>query len=259
MGLLESALVSPRQVEPTEDRPPLAVDPRELPVDIGDAQVAELTHDVNNLLTAIYGHAQVALDSESLPESTHEDLVDILRASRQAALLIRQLLALRRPAPRSRTVLDLRTVVGAMSRMLWPLIGEDVELRTESGSRPIRVEADPGDIEGIILNLAINARDAMPSGGVLTLRTAVTSGAGGRRAALTVGDTGIGMDHATRARVFEPYYTTKGPGRGGGLGLASVAATAKRNGWSLLVDTAPGEGSRFTVNLPLAARRVVPG
>jgi signal transduction histidine kinase len=235
------------------------VDPRGLPADIGDAQVAEITHDINNLLTAIYGHAQVTIDAPDLPEATRADLVDILRAARQAALLARQLLALRRPASPSRSILDLRAVVGAMSRMLWPLIGDDVELRTESGSRPIRVQADPGDLEGIILNLAINARDAMPSGGVLTLGTSVVAGAGGRRAALTVTDTGEGMDPATRAHVFEPYYTTKGTGRGSGLGLASVAAAAKRNGWSLLVDTAVGEGSRFTVTIPLVARGATPG
>ena len=249
-------MVSPERVAPTEDRPPLAVDPHGLPADIGDAQAAEITHDVNNLLTAVYGHAQVAVDNPNLPETVRADLVDILRASRQAALLTQQLLATQRPPSSTRSLFDLRTVVGAMCRMLWPLIGEDVELRTESGSRPIRVEADPGDIEGIILNLAINARDAMPSGGVLTLRTGVLAGAGGRRAALTVSDTGEGMDHATRARVFEPYFTTKGPGRGSGLGLASVAATARRNDWTLLVDTAPGEGTRFTVMIPLATRRV---
>ena len=243
-------------MEPPEDRAHAAVDPRGTPVDLGDAQAAEITHDVNNLLTAVYGHAQVALGSPGLPEAARADLVDILRAARQGALLTRQLLALRQPPATSRSILDLRTVMGAMSRMLWPLIDEEVELRTESGSRPIRIEADPGDLEGIILNLAINARDAMPSGGVLTLRTAILPGAGGRRAALSVADTGVGMDKATRARVFEPYYTTKGPGRGNGLGLASVAATAKRNGWTVLVDSALGEGSRFTVTIPLAARRI---
>jgi signal transduction histidine kinase len=242
-------------MEPPEDRSQAAIDPRGTSVDLGDAHVAEITHDVNNLLTAVYGHAQVALGNPGLPETTRADLADILRAARHGALLTQQLLALRRPPVMGGSVLDLRTVVGAMSRMLWPLIGDDIELRTESGSRPIRVEADPADLESIILNLAINARDAMPSGGVLTLRTDVLTGAGGRRAALSVADTGVGMDKATRARVFEPYFTTKGPGRGSGLGLASVAAIAKRNGWTVLVDTTLGEGSRFTVTIPLATRR----
>lgn len=252
-------MVSPRRIEPAEDRPPPAVDPRGLPVDVGDAQAVEITHDVNNLLTAVFGHAQVALSDPHLSPSTRSDLLEVLRAARQAALLTRQLLTLSRPTASSRSTVDLRTVVGAMGRMLWPLIGDDVELRTESGSRPIRVEADPADLEGIILNLAINARDAMPTGGVLTLGTAVVSGVGGRRAALSVSDTGVGMDPATRARAFEPYFTTKGPGRGSGLGLASVAATARRNGWALRVNSAPGEGSRFIVGIPLAPRRATPG
>ena len=114
--------------------------------------------------------------------------------------------------------------------------------------------ADAADLEGIVLNLAINARDAMPAGGVLTVASAVLAGAGGRRAALSVTDTGLGMDPVTRARAFEPYFTTKGPGRGSGLGLASVAATLKRNGWTLRLETAPGEGSSFTVLIPLAPR-----
>ena len=229
-------MVSPRRIEQAEDRPPPAVDSRGLPVDIGDAQTVEITHDVNNLLTAVFGHAQVALSDPHLSPSTRSDLLEVVRAARQAALLTRQLLTLSRPTASLRSTVDLRTVVGAMGRMLWPLIGDDVELRTESGSRPIRVDADPADLEGIILNLAINARDAMPTGGVLTLGTAVVSGVGGRRAALSVSDTGVGMDPATRARAFEPYFTTKGPGRGSGLGLASVAATARRNGWALRVD-----------------------
>ncbi len=247
-------MVSPGRIESAEDRPP-KVDPRALPVDVGDAQAVEITHDINNLLTAVLGHAQVALADHDLSPSTRSDLTEVVRAARQAALLTRQLVTLRRPISTTRSVVDLRTIVGAVGRMLWPLIGDDVELRTGSGSRPIRVEADPADLEGIILNLAINARDAMPVGGVLTIGTAVATGVGGRRAVLSVSDTGIGMDPATRARAFEPYFTTKGPGRGSGLGLASVAATAKRNGWSLQLDSAPGEGSRFAVAIPLATRR----
>lgn len=247
-------MVSPGRIESAEDRPP-AVDPRGLPTDIGAAQAVEITHDINNLLTAVIGHAQVALGDEELSSSTRGDLLEVVRAARHAALLTRQLLALRRPIATPRAIVDLRSVVGAMGRMLWPLLGDDVELRTGSGSRPIRVEADPADLEGILLNLAVNARDAMPVGGTLTIGTAVESGDDGRRAVLSVSDTGIGMDPATRARAFEPYFTTKGPGRGSGLGLASVAATARRNGWAVRVDSAPGEGSRFAVAIPLASRR----
>jgi two-component system cell cycle sensor histidine kinase/response regulator CckA len=225
-----------------------------MPLDATVAQAGAITHDVNNLLTAILGHAQLALADPSLSASARSDVLEVVRAARQAALLSRQLVAFRRPATLERAVVDLRTVAGGTARMLQPLLGEGIELRTESGSRPVLVEADPADLEGIILNLAINARDAMPGGGILTLSTAVRAGAGGRRAALAVADTGVGMDATTCAHAFDPYFTTKGPGRGSGLGLTSVAATVERSGWTLLVDTAPGEGSRFTVTIPLARR-----
>ena len=223
-----------------------------MPTDAAAAQAGAITHDVNNLLTAILGHAEVVLDDPHLPARVRADVLEVVRAARQAALLTRQLIALRRPAGSRRSVVDLRSVVGAMSRTLRPLIGEAIELNTEAGSRPVRVEVDPADLEGVILNLAINARDAMPDGGTLTLASSVLPGAGGRRAALSVSDTGIGMDTATRSQAFEPYFTTKGPGGGSGLGLTSVAATADRCGWTLLVDSTPGKGSRFTVTLPLA-------
>ena len=249
-------VVSPLGTKAARGPSPRAVDQPGGLVDPGDAQAAAISHDVTNLLTAIIGHAQVAL-TEDLPLDIRADLAEIVRAARQASLLTRQLAALRRPST-ERSIIDLRSVVGSMGRLLWPLIGEPIELRTESGSRPIRVEADPADLEGIVLNLAINARDAMPRGGTLTLAATVLPGAGGRRAGLTVSDTGSGMDPATQARVFEPYFSTKGTGRGSGLGLASVAATARRNGWTVLLDTAPGKGSRFTIAIPLA-HRAAPG
>jgi two-component system cell cycle sensor histidine kinase/response regulator CckA len=247
-------LVDPSGREPKEDRPSQPVDPRGLPVDPGDAQAGAITHDVNNLLTAILGHAEIALADPDLPASARADLLEVVRATRQAALLTRQLVALRRPSLPDRALIDLRGVATTMARMLGPLLGESIELRAKTGSRPVLVRASPTDLEGVILNLAINARDAMPSGGVLTIATAILPGAGGRRAALTVGDSGTGMDPLTRARAFEPYFTTKGPGRGSGLGLASVAATVERSGWTMLVETTPGAGSRFTVTIPLAHR-----
>ncbi len=247
-------MASPRRTHPKEGRPPRAVDPRGLPVDPRDAQAGAITHDVNNLLTAILGHAEIALTHSDLPDGARADVNEVVRAARQAALLTRQLVALRRPALPDRAVIDLRGVADAMSRMLGPLIGDGIELRAETCSQPVWVEASPTDLEGIVLNLAINARDAMPLGGTLTLSTAILPGAGGRRAALSVTDDGTGMDPVTRAHAFEPYFTTKGPGRGSGLGLASVAAIVERNGWTVRVETAPGEGSRFTVTIPLAHR-----
>jgi two-component system, cell cycle sensor histidine kinase and response regulator CckA len=245
-------LASPRRTPPKEDRPPRAVDPRGLPADPRDAQAGAITHDVNNLLTAILGHAEIALSHADLPDPARSDVVEVVHAARQAALLTRQLIALRRPVLPDRAVIDLRSVAEAMAAMLRPLIGGGITLRTEAGPQPVWVEASPTDLEGIILNLAINARDAMPRGGTLTLSTAVQAGAGGRRAVLSVIDDGTGMDPHTRAHAFEPYFTTKGPGRGSGLGLTSVAAIVERSGWTILVESAPGEGSRFTVSAPLA-------
>jgi signal transduction histidine kinase len=252
-------LVSPRQVEPADDRSLRAVDHLGSPEGAVGAQAGPLSHDINNLLTAILGHAQVALGEPGLSDGTRSDIDAIARAARQAALLTRQLVVLHRPDVSIRAAMDLRTVVEAMAAMLRPVIGDGIELRAEVGRLPIPIDVDPADLEGVVLNLAINARDAMPDGGVLVLGSAILPGAGGRRAAIWVADTGSGMDEATRSRAFEPYFTTKGPGRGNGLGLTSVAAVARRNGWTLVVDSAPGQGSRFTVTIPLSARSTVPG
>jgi two-component system cell cycle sensor histidine kinase/response regulator CckA len=224
-----------------------------MPVDLGEAHAGVLAHDINNLLTAILGHADIALGHPDLPDAARGDLAEIVHAARQAALLTRQLLALRRP-PSDRSVVDLRLAAEAMVRLMGPLMGDRIALRAETGPTPIWVEASAADLEGIVLNLAINARDAMPSGGTLTLATAVVADPAGPRAAVSVADTGIGMDLTTRERAFEPYFTTKGPGRGSGLGLASVAATTDRNGWVVTVASEPGRGSRFTVTMPLADR-----
>ena len=247
-------MVSPRQLEAADDRSRWATDHLDSSGDPTEAQAGPLAHDVNNLLTAILGHAQVALGEPDLPDGARSDVEAIARAARQAALLTRQLVILDRPKVSVRAALDLRAIVGVMAEMLRPMVGDAIDLRLETGSRPIRVEADPADLEGVVLNLAINARDAMPDGGVLTLGSAILPGAGGRRAALWVADTGNGMDPSVQARAFEPYFTTKGPGHGSGLGLTSVAATVRRNGWTILVDSSPGQGSRFTVMIPLPVR-----
>lgn len=252
-------MVSPRQVEHPDDRSRWAADHPDSSDDPGKARVGALTHDVNNLLTAILGRAQVALSEPDLPAGARTDIEAIARAARQAALLTRQLVLLHRPDMPVLAAMDLRTVVDSMAAMIQPMIGDGVELRVQTGARPIPIEEDPAELERVVLNLAINARDAMPHGGVLTLGSAILPGAGGRRAALWVADTGIGMDPTTQARAFEPYFSTKGPGRGTGLGLTSVAATARRNGWTVLVDTALGQGSRFTLTIPLPPRASVPG
>jgi two-component system, cell cycle sensor histidine kinase and response regulator CckA len=252
-------VANPRQVQPHDDRSPSAPDHLRAPGDPTGEQAGPLTHDVNDLLTAILGHAQVALSEPGLPEGARSDIEAIARAARQAALLTRRLVVLHRPDVGHRTEMDLRSVVDAMAAMLRPMIGDGIDLRVERGVRSIRVVEDPVDLEAVVLNLAINARDAMPDGGTLTFGSAVLPGAGGRRAGIWVSDTGCGMDAATRARAFEPYFTTKSAGRGTGLGLASVAAMVRRNGWTILVDSTPGEGSRFTVTIPLPPRNHDPG
>jgi two-component system cell cycle sensor histidine kinase/response regulator CckA len=252
-------VASPRQVEPHDDRSPWAPDHRRSPDDAASEQAGPLTHDVNDLLTAILGHAQVALSEPDLPNGARSDVEAIARAARQAALLTRRLVVLHRPDVGHRAEIDLRSLVDVLAAMLRPMMGDGIDLRVERGVRPIRVVEDPVDLEAVILDLATNARDAMPDGGSLTLGSAILPGAGGRRAGIWVSDTGRGMDAATRARAFEPYFTTKGPGRATGLGLASVASTVRRNGWTILVDSAPGQGSRFTVTIPLQARTPDPG
>jgi len=252
-------LVKPSEGQSSEGRASHAVDPRGVPVDAGDAQAGIITHDINNLLTAILGHADIALSHRELSDAARADITEIVHAARQAALLTRQLLALGGPPMGDRSVIDLRLAAEAMVQLIRPLIGDRIDLRAETGRTPIWVAARVADLERIILNLAINARDAMPSGGTLTLKTAVGAEPGGPRAVLMVTDTGIGMDPATRERAFEPYFTTKGPGRGSGFGLASVAATAERNGWAVAVASEPGRGSSFTVALPLADRTLQGG
>jgi two-component system, cell cycle sensor histidine kinase and response regulator CckA len=250
----EESVVDSGQPEPSEDRPPGAVDPLGLSGEPADAQAAAISRDLDGLLTAILGHAQVGLAEPGPPTRANGALLEIASLARQATMLTRQLLAIHvsvagRPSP-----LDLRAEVEAIAAMLRPLVGETIDLRAETGARPVWIVADAADLEGVVLNLASNAQDAMPLGGTLTLTSAILPGAGGRRAALSVTDTGSGMDLATRTRAFEPYFTTKAAGQGSGLGLASVAATLKRNGWTLHLETAPGNGSRFTLLIPLAPR-----
>lgn len=247
-------MVDTGRPEPTEDRPQRAVGPLELSDDPGDAQAGAISREIDVLLTAILGRAQGALAEPDLPAREEIALLEIARVARQATLLSRQLVAIHRPAAGHPSPVDLRAAVEAMAAMLQPLVGETIDLRAETGARPVWIVADAADLEGVVLNLASNARDAMPSGGTLTLASTILPGAGGRRAALSVSDTGTGMDLATRTRAFEPYFTTKAPGQGSGLGLASVAATLERNGWTLHLETAPGYGSRFTVLIPLAPR-----
>jgi PAS domain S-box-containing protein len=205
-----------------------------------------IAHDFNNMLTAIIGYSGLLAarlqDSENL-----EDLAEIERAAKRAQGLTEQLLSFsRRQGPRSELV-DLTELVAGLEPMLRRLIDEDIALGLTLESTSVLVEADPGRLEQVLVNLVINARDAMPAGGTL----AVSVEARDRRAALTVRDTGSGMDDHTRSRVFEPFFTTKPPGRGTGLGLATVYGIVDQAGGSIAIESTVGQGTEITVLLPM--------
>jgi two-component system, cell cycle sensor histidine kinase and response regulator CckA len=209
-----------------------------------------IAHDFNNLLTAIRGNASLALADMPPGEGPREDIEQIEIAADRAAALTRQLLAFARQTVIHRQPVDLVSIVCRMEPMLRRLIGEHIDLVTDTSSR-ITVMADPSQIEQVVLNLVVNACDAMPEGGRLTIRTAVADGPeGARLAVLAVVDTGIGMDERVRARVFEPFFTTKEPGKGTGLGLATVYGIVRQSGGSIDVASQPGHGATFTVRLP---------
>ncbi len=216
-----------------------------------------VAHDFNNLLTVIRGRAEQMLERlpPEHPLRRHADLIH--RTGDRAAALTQQLLAFSRRQLMQPEVLDLNAVVGDMERMLRRVIGEDVAIEIVPERALGRVRADASQIEQVVMNLAVNARDAMPRGGTLTIRTANAEAAareagvpGGRYVALEVRDTGVGMDAQTRQRIFEPFFTTKEPGKGTGLGLATVYGIVAQSGGHIEVETAPGRGAAFRIYLP---------
>jgi PAS domain S-box-containing protein len=218
-----------------------------------------VAHDFNNLLTIIMGRGQLLLARLEADSPLKPDVDLVLKTADRAAALTRQLLAFSRKQVLAMTVLDLNVVVGNMEQMLRRLIGEDVELVTTLAPGLGRVKADPGQIEQVIMNLAVNSRDAMPRGGRLTIETADVADPSGQLPAgarpgphvmLAIADTGCGMDAATISRVFEPFFTTKGVDKGTGLGLSTVYGIVKQSGGEVVVESEPGVGSRFRVYLP---------
>ena len=214
-----------------------------------------VAHDFNNLLTVIAGYAEALLNEGGSAPSMKDDLIQIGRAADQAATLTRQLLAFSRRQVLKPEVLDLNSSIAELEKMLRRLIGEDISFSVKMSSRPALIEADPGQIEQVILNLVVNARDAIESGGRISVESAhVERSEPGherkRYVMLTVSDSGNGMDEATRARIFEPFFTTKARGRGTGLGLATVYGIVEQSGGSITVHSEPGLGSTFTVYLP---------
>ena len=219
-----------------------------------------VAHDFNNLLTVISGYTDVLVSRAGDADPARPGLDAIRQAADQAAALTGQLLAFSRKQLLQPTVLDLNAVVSDTEAILQRLIGEDVALTAELEPELALVRADPGQIGQVLLNLAVNARDAMPDGGRLTISTSNAdvgeaearhlSVEPGRYVAITVRDTGQGMDEETQARIFEPFFTTKEPGQGTGLGLATVYGIVAQSGGSICVRSAIGEGSTFTVFLP---------
>ena len=220
-----------------------------------------VAHDFNNLLTIITGYSQLILNSLGPGDANRHSAEQIMKAGERAAALTRQLLAFSRRQVLQPRVLDLNRLVMGLNIMLQRLIGEDIDLRLDMGADLGRVSADPSQIEQVLMNLVVNARDAMPKGGTLTVETAnvtLDSTYPGRYIAakpgpfvlLAVSDNGAGMDEATQARLFEPFFTTKGVGRGTGLGLSTVFGIVKQSGGSLDVYSEPGRGSSFKVYLP---------
>ena len=218
-----------------------------------------VAHDFNNLLTVISGYGQMALEAlggKPAPEKQRTYLQEILHAAQRAAGLTGQLLSFSRRQVIQPRDLDLRKLVSQAERMLRRVIGEHIELEVLQPDTPCVVRADAGQLEQVLVNLAVNARDAMPDGG--RLRIAITqlerSGLAepsGPCILLEVGDTGKGMDQMTRARLFEPFFTSKQKGKGTGLGLATVYGIVKQCGGEILVESEVGKGAKFIIELPL--------
>jgi nitrogen-specific signal transduction histidine kinase len=226
-----------------------------------------VAHDFNNLLTVIGGSTRFALEALPRDAAVRDDLAAVEVAAERATQLTRELLAFSRQQLLKPERLDLSAVVRGMLPMLARLIGEDIAIAPTLAPQVRPVLADPGQLGQVLMNLAVNARDAMPDGGRLVVTTAdvVTTGAaadgaepgaGDRDAApghyvrLTVRDTGVGMDEATLGQLFEPFFTTKASGAGTGLGLATVYGIVRQSGGHIAVTSVPGEGTTFTIDLP---------
>ena len=218
-----------------------------------------IAHDFNNMLTAVKGYTEFLLEDLDQRDPRRTDVQEIAKASDRAASLTRQLLAFSRKQVLQPRPIDLNEVVEAMEKMLRRLIGEDVHVVTRLDPDLRLVEADPSQVEQVVMNLAVNARDAMPTGGILTIETRNATldkveadwvAKPGSYAVLSISDTGIGMDAATRAQIFEPFFTTKPVGQGTGLGLSTVYGIVTQSGGHVSVYSEPGQGSTFKVYLP---------
>jgi signal transduction histidine kinase len=228
-----------------------------------------VAHDFNNLLTAVIGYTDLIADRLQPDDPNVRNLREIRKAADRATALTRQLLSFSRKQFLQPTVLDINETVSRMLHMLPRVIGEHIETITELAPGVARLRADESQMEQVLMNLVLNARDAMPSGGQLTITTENVSLTEERLDAerlalrpgayvmLAISDTGTGMDGATRARAFEPFFTTKPKGRGTGLGLASVYGIVDQSGGGIALDTAPGRGTSVRIYLPVTTSAAV--
>jgi len=231
---------------------------------------AGIAHDFNNLLLVIHGYTELQLDSMSADDPGRKGMEEVKHAADRAAALTRQLLAFSRKQVLEPKVLDLNAIVTDVSKLLGRLIGAHVALETILDPRLGRVKADPSQVEQILINLAVNARDAMPDGGRITVETANVildesfsenrpEIIPGKYVMIAVSDTGVGMDSETRARIFEPFFTTKERDKGTGLGLATVYGVVKQSNGYIYVYSEPGHGATFKVFLPQVEEQIVTG
>lgn len=219
-----------------------------------------IAHDFNNLLTVILGYSDMILHNLEDPETLRDKVAEIRGAGERAANLTSQLLAFSRKQILKPQILELNDVVSKISRMLERLVGEDIRISLHLTSGLGQIKADPGQLDQVLVNLVVNARDAMPNGGQVTIETqtvdlddksAILQGVPpGRYAVLLVSDTGCGMDEATKARVFEPFFTTKEVGKGTGLGLSMVFGVVKQSGGTVTIYSEVGIGTTFKIYLP---------
>jgi nitrogen-specific signal transduction histidine kinase/ActR/RegA family two-component response regulator len=229
-----------------------------------------VAHDFNNLLTVITGYSDLLLSNADLKESQRTALQQIRRSAERGGALTHQLLAFSRRQPLEARTLHINALVMQLEKMLRRLIGEDIELITIPAAAEDVVEADGGRLEQVIMNVAVNARDAMPDGGKLTIETGTVhldesftarqlGVAPGRYITLSIADTGIGMSEETLSHVFEPFFTTKSAGRGTGLGLATAYGIVRQSGGAIRILSEPGKGTVARIYLPMAEeKRAVP-
>jgi CheY-like chemotaxis protein len=225
-----------------------------------------VAHDFNNLLTVIHGFTRMVFDRLPPDDDGRELLAEVMKSAERAANLTRQLLAFSRKQLLRPRVVDVNALLVDLWKLLQRLIGEDVELVLSADEALGSIEVDPSQFEQAIINLAVNARDAMPNGGRLMIRAhecridetqseAIADVSPGHYVCVAVADSGLGMDDATKAQIFEPFFTTKAPGQGTGLGLAMVYGFVKQSGGHVEVFSTPGRGTTFNVFLPVATPR----